>query len=120
MKVTCKGVLFTLLAVLLLLALAGYLFLRSVGLFREPVYDTLPPAIPPLSSPAILDGDLRRFDVVVWNNTYGDILTTDKRAAFKSWFESGGQWLGIHAAGGDFAYAFLLLPMPLQSLPSKR
>jgi type 1 glutamine amidotransferase len=48
--------------------------------------------------------DLARFDAVVWNNTSGDILTTDQRAAFKEWLQGGGQWLGLHAAGGDPSY----------------
>jgi type 1 glutamine amidotransferase len=48
--------------------------------------------------------DLARFDVVIWNNTSGDILTGEQRAAFKAWLSSGGQWLGLHAAGGDPSY----------------
>jgi len=48
--------------------------------------------------------DLARFDVVVWNNTSGDILTAGQREDFKSWLENGGQWLGLHAAGGDPSY----------------
>jgi len=48
--------------------------------------------------------DLARFDVVVWNNTSGDILTAGQRKDFKNWLEGGGQWLGLHAAGGDPSY----------------
>ncbi len=48
--------------------------------------------------------DLARFDVVIWNNTSGDILTSQQRQAFKSWLTDGGQWLGLHAAGGDPSY----------------
>lgn len=48
--------------------------------------------------------DLARFDVVIWNNTSGDILTPEQRADFRAWLESGGRWLGLHAAGGDFSY----------------
>jgi type 1 glutamine amidotransferase len=48
--------------------------------------------------------DLARFDVVVWNNTSGDILTIEQRDAFKGWMVGGGQWLGLHAAGGDPSY----------------
>lgn len=48
--------------------------------------------------------DLARFDVVIWNNTSGDVLTADQRAAFKAWLLGGGQWLGLHAAGGDPSY----------------
>lgn len=49
---------------------------------------------------------LLRFDVVIWNNTSGDILTDEQRQAFKSWLLSGGRWLGIRAAGGDPFYAW--------------
>jgi type 1 glutamine amidotransferase len=48
--------------------------------------------------------DLAKFDVVVWNNVSGDVLTTEQRAALKAWLEQGGGWVGIHAAGGDFWY----------------
>lgn len=48
--------------------------------------------------------DLARFDVVVWNNTSGDILTSEQRQAFKNWLLAGGKWLGLHAAGGDTSY----------------
>ncbi|MFP6655179.1 MAG: ThuA domain-containing protein [Myxococcota bacterium] len=48
--------------------------------------------------------DLARFDVVVWNNTSGDILTPAQRADFKEWLQEGGRWLGLHAAGGDPHY----------------
>jgi type 1 glutamine amidotransferase len=48
--------------------------------------------------------DLARFDAIVWNNTSGDILTTEQRKAFKAWIMNGGQWLGLHAAGGDPSY----------------
>jgi len=48
--------------------------------------------------------DLAKFDVVVWNNTSGDILTKEQRADFKAWLFAGGQWLGLHAAAGDFSY----------------
>ena len=44
---------------------------------------------------------LARFKVVVWNNTSGDTLTEDQRAAFKSWMENGGSFVGTHGSGGD-------------------
>ncbi len=47
---------------------------------------------------------LARFDVVVWANASGDVLTPEQRAAFRTWVEGGGAWFGIHAAGGDFSY----------------
>ena len=43
--------------------------------------------------------DLRRFDVVVFLNATGDMLSAAQEQAFKTWLEAGGGWLGIHAAG---------------------
>jgi hypothetical protein len=48
--------------------------------------------------------DLAQFDLVVWNNTSGDILTPIQRESFKNWILGGGKWLGLHAAGGDPSY----------------
>jgi len=50
--------------------------------------------------------DLAKFSVVVWNNVSGDVLTPEQRAAMKDWIEGGGGWVGIHASGGDFRYAW--------------
>src|ERR1700722_17343486 len=47
---------------------------------------------------------LRRFNVVVWNNTSGDVLSTAQRASFKGYMEGGGGFVGIHGAGGDPKY----------------
>jgi len=44
---------------------------------------------------------LAKFKVVVWNNTSGDTLNEAQRAAFKSWMENGGSFVGTHGAGGD-------------------
>lgn len=43
--------------------------------------------------------DLERFDAVVFLNASGDMLNEAQEAAFQSWLEAGGGWLGIHAAG---------------------
>lgn len=48
--------------------------------------------------------DLAKFNVVVWNNVSGDVLTPDQRSAMKNWIERGGAWVGIHASGGDLYY----------------
>ena len=48
--------------------------------------------------------DLAKFNVVVWNNVSGDVLTPDQRSAMKRWIERGGAWVGIHASGGDLYY----------------
>jgi hypothetical protein len=45
--------------------------------------------------------DLARFDVVVFLNASGDMLSDQQELEFQSWLEAGGGWLGIHAAGDD-------------------
>jgi type 1 glutamine amidotransferase len=47
---------------------------------------------------------LKRFDVVVWNNVSGDVLTVDQRKDFKAWIENGGGFAGFHGSAGDFFY----------------
>ncbi len=42
---------------------------------------------------------LARFDVVVFHNASGDMLSEPQEAAFQTWLEAGGGWIGIHAAG---------------------
>lgn len=49
----------------------------------------------------INERDLRRFDVVVWNNNTGDILAPEQRSAFRHWLEGGGRWLGLHSASDN-------------------
>lgn len=43
--------------------------------------------------------DLARFDVIIWNNVTGDVLTEDQRKAMKDYIQGGGGWLGVHGAG---------------------
>jgi type 1 glutamine amidotransferase len=57
--------------------------------------------------------DLRRFKVVIWNNTSGDVLTEPQREAFKTWLENGGAFVGTHGAGGDPSYAWSWYPETL-------
>ena len=45
--------------------------------------------------------DLARFDVVVWNNVTGDVLTPEQREAFRHWLEVGGGFVALHAAGDN-------------------
>ncbi len=47
---------------------------------------------------------LKQFDVVIWNNTSGTVLDENQKSAFRNYMESGGGFLGLHAAGGDFWY----------------
>lgn len=63
---------------------------------------------------AVFNADqLKRFKVTVWNNTSGDTHTDDQRAAFKTWLENGGAFVGIHGAGGDPSYAWAWYPETL-------
>ncbi len=43
--------------------------------------------------------DLARFDVVVFSNASGDMLSGEQERAFEQWLAAGGGWLGIHSAG---------------------
>jgi type 1 glutamine amidotransferase len=43
--------------------------------------------------------DLARFDVVVFSNASGDMLSDEQEHAFEQWLGSGGGWIGIHSAG---------------------
>lgn len=44
---------------------------------------------------------LQQFDIVIWNNVSGDVLTLAQRQAFKSYIEHGGGFLGVHGSAGD-------------------
>ena len=51
---------------------------------------------------AVMNADqLSKFKLIIGNNTSGDNLTDDQKAALKVWVEKGGSFLGIHGAGGD-------------------
>lgn len=52
---------------------------------------------------AMVPSVLRQFDVVVWNNVSGDVLTLSQRKAFINYMEKGGGFIGLHSADGDFA-----------------
>lgn len=47
---------------------------------------------------------LSRFDVIVWFNVSGDVLSEDQRAALLAAIESGTGFFGIHGTGGDPSY----------------
>ena len=59
------------------------------------------------------DEDLSKFDLIVWNNVSGDVLTPDQRAALKKYLETGGGFVGLHASGGDFSYDWQWYPQSL-------
>lgn len=44
---------------------------------------------------------LRRFEVIVFNNMTGDALTPQQEKAFQDWLENGGAWIGLHSAGDN-------------------
>lgn len=46
---------------------------------------------------------LPSFDVVIWNNSTGPVLTKEQRAVFQEYIKSGGGFVGIHGAG-DFSH----------------
>jgi glucose/arabinose dehydrogenase len=61
--------------------------------------------------------NLAQYDVVVWLSTTGDVLTDTEQTAFESYIESGGGYVGIHAASdteydwpwyGDLVGAYFL------------
>jgi uncharacterized protein len=47
---------------------------------------------------------LKQFDVIIWNNVSGDVLTLAQRAALKRWMEKGGGFVAMHGSGGDPVY----------------
>lgn len=56
---------------------------------------------------------LAQFDLVVWNNVTGDVLTNDQRAAFRTYVENGGTVLALHGSGGSRSYAWDWRPQEL-------
>lgn len=49
---------------------------------------------------ALFDAEhLARFDVVVFSNASGNMMSDEQDQAFQKWLEAGGGWIGIHAAG---------------------
>lgn len=47
---------------------------------------------------------LRKFDLVVLNNSSGDLYTEDQRTSIRRYFDEGGGLVALHAAGGDPGY----------------
>lgn len=44
---------------------------------------------------------LKRFEVIVFNNMTGDALTPKQEKAFQNWLKNGGAWIGLHSAGDN-------------------
>jgi uncharacterized protein len=53
---------------------------------------------------AINPATLSQFDVVLWNNISGDVLTLTQRKAFMTWMAKGGGFVGMHGSAGDPVY----------------
>lgn len=47
---------------------------------------------------AFTDENLRRFEVVVFLNTTGDVLDADQQSAFQRYIQRGGGYAGVHSA----------------------
>jgi type 1 glutamine amidotransferase len=47
---------------------------------------------------AFTDRNLRKYDVVIWLSTTGDVLDDSQQAAFERYIRHGGGYAGIHAA----------------------
>jgi uncharacterized protein len=47
---------------------------------------------------------LAQFDVVIWNNISGDVLTLSQRKDFQNYLTRGGGFLGMHGTAGDPVY----------------
>ena len=48
--------------------------------------------------------ELVRFDVVVFSNASGNMLSDEQDRAFEKWLAGGGGWIGLHSAG-DLSHA---------------
>jgi type 1 glutamine amidotransferase len=57
-----------------------------------------------LNGAAFNPATLRQFDVVIWNNISGDVLTLSQRKAFQDWMDKGGGYVGLHGSAGDPVY----------------
>lgn len=42
---------------------------------------------------------LRHFDLVIFSNVTGDVLTPEQKTTFETWLKNGGAFIGIHGAG---------------------
>ena len=57
-----------------------------------------------LNGAAFNSATLKQFDVVIWNNISGDVLTLSQRRAFQNWMDKGGGYVGLHGSAGDPVY----------------
>jgi type 1 glutamine amidotransferase len=54
--------------------------------------------------------DLGQFDLLIWSNVSGDVLTPEQRQVFKAYLENGGSVLAVHGTGGDPEYSWSWYP----------
>jgi len=58
-------------------------------------------------SSIFLSKKLKRYDLIIFLNTTGDILNSEEEAAFKKYINKGGSYLGVHAASDtEFEWAW--------------
>ena len=69
-------------------------------LAREQGWEVLITNNAAVHNPGVLD----KFQLVVWNNVSGDVLTAQQRESLRRWLEGGGGWVGVHGSGGDTSY----------------
>lgn len=50
------------------------------------------------------DANLRRFDVVVWLNTFGEVLNPEQQAAYERFHRAGKGTVAVHQGGVDAAH----------------
>lgn len=53
---------------------------------------------------AISKRTLEKFDVIIWNNISGDVLTLTQRKALRDFLVRGGGFVAVHGSGGDPSY----------------
>ncbi len=56
---------------------------------------------------------LGEFDLLIWNNVSGDVLTLEQRQALREYLEQGGRFLGLHGTAGDSHYEWSWYPLEL-------
>lgn len=56
---------------------------------------------------------LKKFDLIIWNNVTGDVLSPPQRDSLKTYIERGGRFLGLHGTGGNPEYQWQWIPEQL-------
>ena len=54
--------------------------------------------------------DLARFNLLIWSNVTGDVLTLAQRRALRGYIEKGGRFFAIHGTIGNRSYKWSWLP----------